>query len=53
MEIGIDIDGNNVAIFLHADDAVLVCESKKELQVLLHAFHTWCTDNRLHRSSKS
>ena len=47
MEIGIDIDGENVAILLYADDAVLVCESEKELQVLLQTLHTWCTDNKL------
>ena len=38
MEIGIDIDGENMAILLYADDAV--CESEKELQVLLQTLHT-------------
>ena len=55
MEIGFDIDGENVAILLYADDAVLVCESEKELQVLLQALHTWCMDNKLavnHNKSK-
>ena len=47
MEIGIDIDGENVAILLYADDAVLVCKSETELQVQLQTLHIWRTDNKL------
>lgn len=35
MGLGIDKDGENVAILLYADNAVLVCENEEDLQMLL------------------
>ena len=47
MGLGIDIDGENVAILLYADDALLVCENEEDLQMLLETLHAWWEGNKL------
>ena len=39
IELGIDIDGEKLAILLYAADVVLMCEDEKE-QMLLGTLHT-------------
>ena len=43
--IGIDIDGEKVAIMLYADDLVLVSAKEDDLQILLQELNTWCQNN--------
>ena len=43
--IGIDIDGEKVAIMLYADDLVLVSATENNLQILLQELNTWCQNN--------
>ena len=43
--IGIDIDGEKVAIMLYADDLVLVSATEDGLQILLQELNTWCQNN--------
>ena len=47
MGLGIDIEGENVAILLYADEAVLVCDNEEDLQMLLETLHAWCEGNKL------
>ena len=39
---GVDIHGDNVAALLYADDLVIIAESEKELQDMLHKLNEWC-----------
>ena len=40
--VGIDIDGEKLAILLYADDIVLLAENENDLQLLLDVFNRWC-----------
>ena len=42
---GIDIDGEKVSILLYADDVVILANDENELQSLLNALSSWCSDN--------
>ena len=39
---GVDIHGDNVAALLYADDLVIIAESEKDLQDMLHKLNEWC-----------
>ena len=39
---GVDINGENVAALLYADDLVIMSESEKDLQDMLHMVNKWC-----------
>ena len=39
--IGVNIDGENVAILLYADDVVLLAENEHDLQMLLDVLSNW------------
>ncbi|KAK3103953.1 hypothetical protein FSP39_023219 [Pinctada imbricata] len=42
LDVGIDIDGEKVAILLYADDIVLLGESENDLQLILNVLNSWC-----------
>ena len=42
MHCGVDIDGLNVSIQLHADDIVLLSNSEINLQSMLDKLNHWC-----------
>ena len=56
LELGIDIDGENVAILTYADDDVaLISVTEHDLQMILDPLHNWCIENWLnfnHEKSK-
>ena len=39
---GVDINGENVVALLYADDLVIMSESEKDLQDMLHMVNKWC-----------
>ena len=39
----LNIHGDNVAALLYADDLVIIAESEKDLQDMLHKLNEWCT----------
>ena len=45
--IGVDIDGEKVAILLYADDVVLLAENEHDLQMLLDVLSNWCVRNSM------
>ena len=45
--IGVDIDGEKVAILLYADDVVLLAENEHDLQMLLDILSNWCVRNSM------
>ena len=45
--IGLDIDGEKVAILLYADDVVLLAENEHDLQMLLDVLSSWCVRNSM------
>ena len=45
--LGIDIDGEKVAVLLYADDLVILSETKDDLQTILDNLHVWCSTNCL------
>ena len=47
LDIGIEIDGEKVAVMLYADDLVLISASEDDLQILLNELHIWCSTNSL------
>lgn len=47
LDIGIDIDGQKVAILLYADDLILMSENKEDMQRLLDVLGVWCNNNCL------
>ena len=42
LDVGIDIDGEKLAILLYADDIVLLAENENDLQLLLDVLNRWC-----------
>ena len=40
LDVGIDIDGEKLAILLYADDIVLLAENENDLQLLLDVLKT-------------
>ena len=52
LDIGIEIDGEKVAIFLYADDLVLISATEDDLQTLLNELTTWCLANGLNINRK-
>ena len=47
LDVGVNIDGENVCILLYADDVILIADSEDELQTLLDCLHRWCERNCL------
>ena len=47
LDIGIDIDGEKVAILLYADDVILMSENAEDMQKLLKVLGVWCNNNCL------
>lgn len=45
--LGIDIDGEKVAVLLYADDLVILSETEYDLQAILDTLHVWCSANCL------
>ena len=45
--LGIDIDGEKVAVLLYADDLVILSETEDDLQAILDTLHVWCSTNCL------
>ena len=39
LDVGVNIDGENVCILLYADDVILIADSEDELQTLLDCLH--------------
>jgi hypothetical protein len=50
LDIGIDIEGENIGILLYADDIVLIAENENDLQLLLDILNTWCKHKALNVS---
>ena len=44
---GIDLNGRNVITLLYADDAVLIADSKDELQLALNGINSYCSKWRM------
>ncbi|CAG2231612.1 unnamed protein product [Mytilus edulis] len=47
LNVGINIDEENVSILLYADDLVLLAGSESDLQVLLDGLQLWCAENKM------
>ena len=47
LNIGIDIDGEKIAILLCADDVVLMAENTEDIQKLINVLGVWCNNNCL------
>ena len=47
LNIGIDIDGENIAILLYADEVVLMAENTEDIQKLINVLDIWCNNNCL------
>lgn len=47
LNIGIDIDGEKIAILLYADDVVLMAENTEDMQKLINVLGVWCNNNCL------
>ena len=47
MNIGVHVNGVNIAILLYADDIVLIAESERDLQAMLSKVNEWCSKWRL------
>ena len=45
--LGIDIDGEKVAVLLYANDLVILSETEDDLQTILDTLHVWCSTNCL------
>ena len=45
--LGIDIDGEKVAVLLYADDLVILSETEDDLQAILDTLNIWCNTNCL------
>jgi hypothetical protein len=46
----LDIDGENSAILLYADDVVLMAENTEDIQKLINVLDIWCNNNCLIKS---
>jgi hypothetical protein len=44
LNIGIDIDGEKIAILLYADHVVLMAENTEDMQQLINVLDTWCNN---------
>ncbi|XP_053391650.1 uncharacterized protein LOC128554398 [Mercenaria mercenaria] len=47
LDLGINIDGQNVSILLYADDIVLVSDCEDKLQLMLDVLQKWCDENSM------
>lgn len=47
LNVGIDIDGENISILLYADDVVLIVGNSADMQKLVDVLSTWCNNNSL------
>jgi len=47
LDIGIDIEGEQIGILLYADDIELIAENENDLQLLLHILNTRCKHKAL------
>ena len=47
LDIGIDIDGEKINIFLYTDDILLIAESENDLQLLLDVLNACCNKKLL------
>jgi hypothetical protein len=45
LNIGIDIDGEKIAISLYADHVVLMAENTEDMQQLINVLDIWCNNN--------
>ncbi len=42
LNLGVDVNDENVSILCYADDIVLLAENEHDLQVMLSRLHNWC-----------
>ena len=42
LELGIDVNGEKIALLLYADDIVLLSDNETNMQTMLNTLHEWC-----------